>query len=71
MLTVIWLSFYAWRVVAMLATRSNVPLKAAEAQLLQAWHSLGISVRIAKIVRCIAKIAPSRFIGISPFIGYM
>jgi len=63
MLTVIWLSFYAWRVVAMLATRSNVPLKAVEARLLQAWHSLGIGVRIAKI-------APSRFIGICPFIGY-
>jgi len=54
----------------MLATRSNVPLKAAEARLLQARHSLGIGVRIAKIVRYIAKIAPSRFIGICPFIGY-
>lgn len=70
MLTVIWLSFYAWRVAEMLATRSNVLLKAAEARLLQAWHSLGIGVRIAKIVRYIAEIAPSRFIGICPFIGY-
>jgi len=66
MLMVIWLSFYAWRVMEMLATRSNVLLKVA----LQAWHPLGISVRIAKIVRYIAEIALSRFIGICPFIGY-